>query len=415
VRWWRGRFARGPGVLLLSALQLAARGGAGPPPRQALTPTVPPSPATSVSPGAPAPTGNAGSGLAGAFVMDLTWVSSADGWALAAAPCARGLCPRIARTEDGGRSWSELADPPADLPGGQVDCTVRACVSGLRFASGTIGYLFGPALLMTRDGGRTWTPVPGPPVESLEPGAGDVVRVVYDHTGCPGPCHRVIEAAPAGSSDWRVLFASLSGHGPSRAVTAQVIRAGPQVIYVPVYGDLAAGAGSAQVAVYRSRDAGRSWDWLADPCGGRGPTARAATDLAAAPGGLCAPASGAPTRGYTVVTSNDDGNTWGPSRPVPASARFTPDLIAAARPSDLVITNSLIAGGGPYAYQLAVSTDGGAHWATVVNDPEQIRPTAPYASYLGFQNASVGRWIGDPHTIWTTTDGGRHWTKQPFP
>jgi hypothetical protein len=45
--------------------------------------------------------------------MDLTWVSDQRGWALAAVPCVRGLCPRVTATGDGGRTWTAL--PPAAL------------------------------------------------------------------------------------------------------------------------------------------------------------------------------------------------------------------------------------------------------------------------------------------------------------
>jgi photosystem II stability/assembly factor-like uncharacterized protein len=62
-----------------------------------------------------------------------------------------------------------------------------------------------------------------------------------------------------------------------------------------------------------------------------------------------------------------------------------------------------------------LSTDGGTHWSTVVSDREQLHPTTPnYGGYLGFQNSLVGRWVGYPHAIWTTTDGGRNWTQRRF-
>jgi len=35
-------------------------------------------------------------------------------------------------------------------------------------------------------------------VEALEPLAGTVVRVVYDHAGCPGPCTRTVQETTAG-------------------------------------------------------------------------------------------------------------------------------------------------------------------------------------------------------------------------
>ncbi len=140
--------------------------------------------------------------------MDLTWVGDQRGWALAAVLCARGLCPRVAATGDGGRTWTALPVPPGIIQdeNGTADCAAVACVSQIRFATTEVGYLFGPALYQTDDSGRTWHWVPSRPVEALEPFAGTVVPVVYDHLGCPGPCTRTVQEATAGSGTWHTLL-----------------------------------------------------------------------------------------------------------------------------------------------------------------------------------------------------------------
>ena len=150
---------------------------------------LPPNPA----PMATAPlsfSGTAVPGLAYSQLADLSWVSATDGWALAAQPCASGTCARLARTTDGGVHWQPLPDPPARLQDGTVDCSKVACVSGVRFASPAVGYLYGPALLMTSDGGRTWREQQGPQVETLTIVGSQVYRVAYGHTGCPAPAGR---------------------------------------------------------------------------------------------------------------------------------------------------------------------------------------------------------------------------------
>jgi hypothetical protein len=70
----------------------------------------------------------------------------------------------------------------------------------LRFASAEVGYAFDPDLVMTTDGGKTWEGQPGRHVAALEPAGGDVMRVGYTHTGCPGPCDVMIERADPGSA-----------------------------------------------------------------------------------------------------------------------------------------------------------------------------------------------------------------------
>jgi photosystem II stability/assembly factor-like uncharacterized protein len=352
--------------------------------------------------------------LAGSFVMDLTWISDRTGWALAGAPCALRLCPMLARTKDGGRTWHLLPAPPGFIQSDRVDCSKRPCVAHIRFATALVGYLFGPALFVTRDGGRSWAREQSPPVEALEPSAGSVVRLVYDHTGCPGPCNRTVGEAPAGSTSWRTLLRIRFPLSDSRASSAEVIRRGGRIIYLPIYGDLAAGAGTQHTILFRSLDGGGTWRRLRDPCGGHGFKVHDAVALAAAGGGflaaLCLPRTSAP-RGRFVLTSTDEGSSWGPHHPVPGFA----SVIAAASRTHLVVATGPGGGSGPVIYRLAVSADGGAHWKTVITDRERINPSAPGSAFLGFEDAEVGRWVGYERAIWTTQDGGMHWIRRAFP
>jgi photosystem II stability/assembly factor-like uncharacterized protein len=355
-----------------------------------------------------------GPALAGSFLMDLTWVSDQRGWVLAALPCSRGLCPRVAATGDGGRTWVPLPVPPGVIQNGAVNCARVGCISQLRFATTRVGYLFGPALYQTGDGGRTWRRVPSRPVEALEPSAGAVIRVVYDHGGCPGPCTRTVQETTAGSATWRTLlripFASAAG-----GVTAQVIWPGSPVIYVPVYGNLAAGYG--QAVIFRSTDGGSSWQRLSDPCFGAGQPVHDAAALAAAPGGylavLCLSRTG--TGSTFVRTSTDYGSSWSPPRTVPGGTRNHLNLVAAASPGRLVAATGGVSGSGPFTYRLAVSTDGGRRWSTAVTGTTQLMPQAPGTAFLGFEDPTTGRWISDARHIWTTHDGGLHWLQRAFP
>lgn len=376
--------------------------------------TVSPAHASSTAPPVTKPGRRAGPTLAGSFLVDLTWISDQRGWALAAVPCHKGLCPRVAATRNGGQTWTALPTPPVVMQDGTVNCARVGCVSQLRFATPKVGYLFGPGLYQTSDGGRTWRRVPSRPVEALEPSAGTVVRVVYDHGGCPGPCTRTVQETTAGSAAWHTLLRIplASGHG---GVSSQVAWQGTSVIYVPVYGNLAAGFG--QAVIFRSTDGGSSWQQLTDPCFGTGQPVHDTVGLAAAPGGylavLCLSRTG--TGPAFVLTSGDYGSSWGPPRLVPGGTRSNLGLIAAASPGRLVVASGGVTGSGPFTYRLAVSTDGGRHWSTAVTATAQINPQSPGAAFLGFEDARVGRWISDTGHIWTTQDGGLHWLRRPFP
>jgi hypothetical protein len=348
----------------------------------------------------------------------MTWVSDQHGWALAAARCSRDLCPRLATTTDGGRTWTPLPAPPGWVvgPDGTAGCARVGCVSQVRFATATVGYLFGPALFQTSDGGRSWQRVSGRPVEALEPSAGTVVRIVYDHTGCPGPCDRTVQESTAGSPAWHTML-RLPAASTIGSVAAQLVRLGTSVLYVLLYGNVAGGAGQAHTVILRSTDGGATWQRQANPCPGTGLDEHDTSGLATAPGGfavvLCSP------RGDTgtafVRTSADNGSFWGPPRTVPNGSRDNLSLIAAASAAHLVLPTGEFGDDGAVTYHLLASTDGGQHWSVAVSGTAQLDPRAPEPGFLGFEDARAGRWISDARTIWATDDSGRHWHRQPFP
>jgi photosystem II stability/assembly factor-like uncharacterized protein len=158
------------------------------------------------------------------------------------------------------------------------------------------------------------------------------------------------------------------------------------------------------------------WTQVPDPCGRSAKTLHDAEGLAAAVGGfvaaLCSPVDMAGAA--FVLTSTDNAKSWGPARPLPGDLTDA-GLIAATNSTHLVVATPAVGGSGPFTYRLLSSSDGGRHWNTSVTDPEQIDSGVPSGAYLGFQDQSMGRWVGFPHTIWITHDAGSHWTRVPFP
>lgn len=286
-------------------------------------------------------------------------------------------------------------------------------MSHIRFASTSIGYLFGPALFVTRDGGRHWARTPGPLVEALQPGVGHVLRVAYAHSGCPGPCGRVIQEAAPGSSSWHTVLALGRTDAAFQGGPAQIVRAG-SAIYVPVYGNLA--AGDWPTIIFRSLDGGLRWTQVTDPCGRSAKTFYAAVGLAVTRGGFVAAACSPLdlTSPALVVTSTDNARFWGPARPVPGTA-IDAGLIAATNPCHLVVASAPVSGSGPFTYRLLTSSDGGRHWKISVTDPEQIVSGTPATAYLGFEDQNSGWWVGFANTIWVTHGAGTHWARLPFP
>lgn len=348
-------------------------------------------------------------GLADSSLMDLSWVDPHNGWTLAQQPCDKGTCAVVARSTDRGDHWTELPATPALVPP-TTGCTALQCVngvSGIAFASSAVGYLYGPGMFMTTDGGKTWQPVTGPKVASMAVGDGQVFRVVYTHGGCPGVCTPSLQVAPVGSTAWRTVLGPIS---VGTATGFQILTSGPDV-YLVIYGNLAGGVGTPAARLYRSVDGGATFQELTDPCVGKLFTLHVLTALAAVPGGvlqgLCTLGAGTGSQG--LITSTDAGSSWQTLRPLP-SGRF--GVIAAASASTIAVATGPVTGSGTKTVKLLITTDGGGAWKIAATDTFQLGTVA--VAWLGFETSHVGWWVADPHSIRSTIDGGLHWHRMPF-
>ena len=352
--------------------------------------------------------------LADSSLLSTSWISATQGWALAAQPCASGTCTRLAHTTDGGQHWQVLPDPPAALQEGTTDCTVHACVSQVSFASPKVGYLYGPALLMTTDGGLTWHVQPGLQTGTLTIADGQVYRGAFTSDGCPGPCHPSLQAARAGSADWRTIIGQITE--PDRGSFGQIAVSGPDVL-VDMIGSLA-GPFPAHAIVYRSTNGGATWArQAADPCSGLGPGGPAEEDdligLAAAPGGffagLCYRRASMDT---FVITSADAGATWRATAAAPPGQAL--GLVTAVSPDTIAVATEATGGNGTWTARLLVTTDGGRHWDVGATDVQHLGGDGSVPASIGFETPLAGQWLGDAHGIWRTADGGLHWTRTAF-
>jgi hypothetical protein len=149
-------------------------------------------------------------------------------------------------------------------------------------------------------------------VESASSAGGTTYRLVYRHTGCPGPCHPVLESAPTGTSRWTMLRRVPSGFGAA-------VSAGGSLVVVTIFGHTAGGEPSAHTGYLISSDGGSTWRRRSDPCGGRGMGEWDTTRVAVSGHSIAAMCQRrlAPPR-YAVVVSSDSGRTFTSRRPVSA-------------------------------------------------------------------------------------------------
>lgn len=183
----------------------------------------------------------------------VSFVSGSRGWELGRAGCD--ACAALRTTFDGGRTWASLPALHLGL------YWYGGAVSDVAFADVRDGYLFGPRLYSTHDGGRSWSRR-SLPVASLHTGAG------YAYALTPtGALWRT----PVGRDDWRRVLSVHDRNGVQLAVERRT---------VAVLGDGYTGPGPGIVGSIRiSGDAGRTWLRASVPCppGGGGAAALALT------------------------------------------------------------------------------------------------------------------------------------------
>jgi photosystem II stability/assembly factor-like uncharacterized protein len=338
-------------------------------------------------------------------VLDLTFVSVDQGWALGSGLCLDGSgkrCTALVRTDNGGGSWVGIPAPPGgNVPETDPTSCADPCIQHVRFADSDIGYAYGPsAFFMTTDGGASWQRQAGG-ADALETFNGSTIRVVDSGTGCPGPCNIGVEIAPNGSTAWST--AALPA-GPRNATSVVLTRAGHGV-YLLLRQHTSGGAPNQTSTLYVSADNGGTWAARGEPCPQRGEVD--SVDMAAAPDGSltvgCQPRQAGALGGFTV-TSTDGGRTFG----VGATDRDGPVSLVGAASSRVLFL---------MANALSRSPDGGVTWTEAARER-----TGPHsASFIGFETTTTGRLIegtanglrGSP-VIWTTTDAGQTWTRYAF-
>ena len=300
----------------------------------------------------------------------------------------------LAASDDSGASWQLIgALPPLLCPG------PAACVYNLRFGSTGTGYAWGPGgLLVTHDGGRTWSRRSLPPVGGsstiLDLAAyGDraAVAIVGE-----GPCGCDVEYTSDGGSTWHD-----SGFSPPTAANSRdVVSMQAGIVYAAALGNPAGGgSGSAPVAV--STDGGRSWATRANPCSGGDLNG----DLQTAGSGVvvveCLHRASEPWTS-TLAISTDSAVTFSAhSSPVSAnSSAITFTAMAAASAHRLGIVRPQDSGG------LQISADGGQHWHSVLG-------CSPI--WFGFESATEAHAMCGANQVSRSFDGGESWQTYTFP
>ena len=136
-----------------------------------------------------ASSGASGAPATGGFgPVSVSFVSPSQGFVLGTSPCAHAPCTSVLTTGNGGTSWSVRAALPASVPDPAAS-EPPSGVSEITFANPSDGWVFGPLLWATTNGGAAWHQKKlGGPVLSLTAAGGYVYAVVASCYETSGSC-----------------------------------------------------------------------------------------------------------------------------------------------------------------------------------------------------------------------------------
>jgi hypothetical protein len=345
-----------------------------------------------------------GSSARPSFVpLSFTAISVTHWWVLGAVPCGAKDCLSLKTTTNGGATFTSLPAPPGSFAPGAAPVG-----SSVRFADAKDGWVFGPKLYATHDGGLRWTAIKMPGVVGeLEPGLGEVYAGVFPATPCSStgtctartPRPQLWRTAPS-SNRWvadraaGAVSYSLAVHGTSVWVINATLTRDGYVI---------------GTRLLHSVNAGRTFALEPQPITGiicdYSPVSATFLWAYCSGGHFMFPyISSDGGAHFTAVGS--------------ATARITPvgyangsGLIAASASTAVAASSVSVPKVG---MPLIRSTDRGARWKVV-----QAQPSANGLwSLIGFTTPDVGYalWQSSAHgfataELWHTTDGGAKWTQ----
>ena len=271
-----------------------------------------------------------------------SFVSAQAGFVLGARGCSRLPCKaRLEKTVNGGRTWTSVPVPAVSLVPTYTTSPASA-VSAVRFENANDGWLLGPALWATTDGGQQWHRMSLP---------GEVITLAASD----GVAFAVSEPANGGLNQAR-LYESRVGTAKWTLVPHLAPQNGLTVFGHSVWAGVASGADG---SLWRSTDSGKHWSALSFRCPASTVSASAVAAASTADVAIGCSDQGYPQPGQSikkVYTSANGGRTFHLAGRAPIAGQVRTLAMPPGRPR--LITMSA-ASGATYLYR---SVNGGQTW-----------------------------------------------------
>jgi hypothetical protein len=324
----------------------------------------------------------------------------------------------VAATGDGGHRFGPAAGPIS------WSCDASAPVVSLADGGHGRVYLFGPSLLASRDGGRSFsrTRLGGPVLAVAAAGrsAWAVVARCPARTGAgasgrPVRCRVRLDVSVAGGR-WHAAArqpagASVPAAGVAQPGTASLVRVSASTGYL-LTGPAPTASGAASAArLWVTRDGGARWASHRVGCG----IDALAAALAVGPHGrLYVACAGEPSAGWqakSLAVSADGGRSWAVRAPCRADGSVRSSPVCAGYLAQLAAApGGRVFLAGPRS-PLLVTANGGRSWRAV-------RPAIGDGGGGTFQVLFAGRGgvvagddphLGERSVLWRSADGGARW------
>lgn len=331
-----------------------------------------------------------------------SFLSPSTGFVLGGVGCRFGFngaqrpCkPVIVTTSDAGVHWRAVSSAPTTLEPVGIFGLVDPLVKAITFADPRDGWLFGPGLWATHDGGQHWKRIAiNMPVVGVVSSGGWAYAATYPRLG-ESRGSSSLWRSPVGRDDWQAVGALAS----TASSLVSVLAASGRSLWVGV---LPANATDTSVPVLWRTTDGAHWQRIAQPCASASSAvlsidATSATDLVM----VCTGSSGH----EEIVTSTDGGIHTRRTAQAPAGTFFEVvgaalgelKTIVLASPNDVVVPATALP---PVRSELERTGDGGRSWTRTVYgkpnvgwaDLQFLSPTVAWAVH-GYPGASADQLV----------------------
>ena len=336
---------------------------------------------------------------AGFEAQSVSFVSARIGFVLGTRDCSTLPCTALLeKTVNGGTTWSPVSAPAVSLVP-RFTTSPASAVSSVRFENANDGWLLGPGLWVTANGGKKWHRVKAVPGEIIDLAVSDGEVYVSAEPATGGLDQARLYESRVGTSKW-----------------TRVPKVTPQNL-LTVFGH-AVWAGSANgvaPGLWTSTDGGRRWSKLAFKCPKVALSASAVAAASASDVAIACSDQGYPQPGLSVkevFTSRNGGRTFHLVGRPPEAGQVYGLAMPMGKPR-LITLNA--ASGASYLYQ---SANGGKTWRTHVyydgglgfRDLAYVSATTGYV--IHFMGSPV---IGYSDGLMKTTNAGRSWKNVTIP